>query len=410
MKAFRVPSRRHQQGAIAIIVAFSMFVLIGFAGLALDGGRLYLSKTELQNAADACALSASYELAGAPNIPASAFTNATNAGMLVATKNRVDFQASAIDPQDVTIEFGTSLTSGAWLTAASTPPGNSKYVRCTLQETGIVPWFMQVLGFGATTMRAMATASLENAQTNCGIPLGVCTKGPAPNYGLTKGQWVDGRFDAGGGATGSYNWIDFSPPSGGESELAGLLTGNGVCDMNVNNNVGQTGLMGNSAAQAWNSRFGLYQGKIDFTDPSKPTPTPDRTGYAYSAANWPSKFNALDDFLTRRATNDPYDDAATGLGIKNAYKVLTNAQHNQYGADRRLAVAPLVDCGGWATAQTVPIVAWVCVLMLQPIADTKQNVVMEFEGLASDPSSPCATSGVVGGAGSVGPLVPGLVQ
>ena len=32
------------------------FVLIGFAGLVLDLGRLYVNKTELQNAADACAL------------------------------------------------------------------------------------------------------------------------------------------------------------------------------------------------------------------------------------------------------------------------------------------------------------------------------------------------------------------
>jgi len=48
--------------------------------------------------------------------------------------------------------------------------------------------------------------------------------------------------------------------------------------------------------------------------------------------------------------------------------------------------------------------------MLHPISDPNQTVYMEFAGLASDPTSPCATSGVVGGSGSVGPLVPGLVQ
>ncbi len=41
-----IMSRGNQRGVVAIIVALSMAVLIGFAGLALDGGQLYVSKTE----------------------------------------------------------------------------------------------------------------------------------------------------------------------------------------------------------------------------------------------------------------------------------------------------------------------------------------------------------------------------
>jgi len=395
------------------MVGLSIAVLVGFAGLALDGGRLYVNKTELQNAADACALAASYELSGAPNIPAANFTNAHNAGILVATKNRIGFQGADIDPQAVTIEFGTSLTGGAWLTAASTPPGNSKYVRCTLQETGIAPWFMQVLGFGPQTVGALATASLNNAQTNCAIPLAMCTKGSAPTYGLTKGQWFNGKFGAGGGSTGSFNWIDYSPPSGGQSELSDLLTGNGECDMTVANSVGQPGNMGNAAAKAWNSRFGLYQtGSTNVTNAP-----PDRTGYSYTAKNWAPMSNALGDFMARRTAHANYGanvaagNTLTGLSISNAYNPTTTiAQHTQYGADRRLAVAPLVNCADWATSQTVAIQAWACILMLHPIASPGDDVYMEYEGLANDGTSPCATSGVVGGSGSVGPLVPGLVQ
>ena len=54
------PTRQAQRGAVAIIVGLTLAVLVGFAGLAIDGGRLYVNKTELQNAADACALAASY--------------------------------------------------------------------------------------------------------------------------------------------------------------------------------------------------------------------------------------------------------------------------------------------------------------------------------------------------------------
>ena len=45
----------------------------------------------------------------APSIAAASFTQAHNAGMLVASRNRVGFQGAAIVSQDVTIEFGTSL-------------------------------------------------------------------------------------------------------------------------------------------------------------------------------------------------------------------------------------------------------------------------------------------------------------
>jgi hypothetical protein len=407
------PRRHAQRGAVAIIVGLTLAVLVGFAGLAIDGGRLYVNKTELQNAADACALAASYELTGAPNIPAANFAQAHNAGVLTATRNQIGFQAGAIAGGDVTVEFGITLNGGAWLSAASNPPATSRYVRCTIQETGIAPWFMQVLGIGPSTVRALATATLANAQTNCGIPLAMCSQGAAPSYGFTKGQWYNGRFDSGGGLTGSFNWIDFSPPSGGQSELAAILKGNGVCELNVTTPVGQSGVMGNAAAQAWNTRFGLYQSGPNNVN----TAPPDRTGYAYTAVNWPAQANALSDFLARRGTNSNYGptvadgNTLTGLSVSNAYNpTTTTLQHQQFGADRRLAVAPVVNCGEWASSQTVLIRAWACVLMLHPIDSPNAVVSMEYQGLASDPGSPCATSGVVGGGGSVGPLVPALVQ
>ena len=133
-RLMHMSSRREQRGVVAIIVGLTMAVLVGFAGLALDGGRLYVNKTELQNAADACALAASYELTGAPDIPAANFTRRTTPGMLVATRNRVGFQGGTIDAQDVTVQFGTSLSGGGWLTAPSNPPATSVYVRCTIQR------------------------------------------------------------------------------------------------------------------------------------------------------------------------------------------------------------------------------------------------------------------------------------
>ena len=45
-----------ERGAAAVLVAFSMVVLLGFAALAVDVGAMYAEKTQLQNGADATAL------------------------------------------------------------------------------------------------------------------------------------------------------------------------------------------------------------------------------------------------------------------------------------------------------------------------------------------------------------------
>jgi hypothetical protein len=409
-----LPSRRSQHGAVAIIVGLTLAVLVGFAGLALDGGRLYVNKTELQNAADACALAASQELNGAPAIPAANFMQSHNAGITVAARNRVGFQAGTIDPQDVTIEFGTSLSSGAWLTAASNPSPTSAYVRCRIQETGITPWFMQVLGFGDQTVAAVATATLANSQTNCiAIPLAMCAAGPAPTYGLTPGQWYNGGFSNGESLTGSFNWVDFSPPAGGATELRDLLMGSGACTVSVGTQVGNPGAV-QSIRRAWNTRFGIYHPSI-----APGSAVPDRSGYSYRPFNWESQSNALADFLpNRRPVNAPYGDPGadagnieTALSVQNNSTVLQANALAAAGADRRLVVAPIVDCSGLTGSQTVPILDWGCVFMLHPMDnDPALTIYMEFAGLTSSAGVPCAAIGGVGSTASTGPLVPALVQ
>jgi hypothetical protein len=58
----RAPCR--QSGAILIMTVIFLIVLLGFAALALDFGRLYVLRSQMQNAADAAALAAAYELDG----------------------------------------------------------------------------------------------------------------------------------------------------------------------------------------------------------------------------------------------------------------------------------------------------------------------------------------------------------
>jgi hypothetical protein len=398
-----------QRGAVAMIIALAAVVLIGFLGVVVDLGRLHVMKTELQNAADGCALAAAFELDG----NASALTRAENAGIAVGTRNAVVFQGTPVPVTAADIRFSTTLSAAGgsnanYLTQAAGAPPDSRYVMCTLQRAGVPMTLSSILGSGAKTVAAQAVATLAPAQSACAIPLGVCTKGPAPSYGMTPGEWVSGRFDSGGGSTGSYNWIDFSPPAGGQSELAALLTGSGACATSTTNPVGEAGIMGNAAAKAWNSRFGLYQNGAG--NPQLNTAPPDFTGFAYTDLSWPAQANALPNFLaTQRPANSSYQgNATTGLDIGNAYNAATPAQLGSGGASRRLVVAPMVDCSGWVSSQTVPIVAYACVLMLHPIGSPSDVVRMEYVGQAGAVGSPCATNGLAGG--SFGPLVPVLVQ
>lgn len=436
------PRRQAQRGVVAIVVGLSLAVLIGFVGLALDGGRLYLTKTELQNAADSCALAASYELTGAPSISAAAFTSAEAAGIKLATSNRVGFQGADITGGMVTVTFSNSLAGGAW-SPADAAAGNSKYVRCTIQRNGIMPWFMQVLGIGAQTVSSFATATLAPSQSNCAVPMALCVLpgGTAPDFGYVVGNWYGMDFSQNGGGptnyTGNFRWVDFDPSAptpgcsgGGANELACLLAGTGQCSLPApitgscsssgSSNptpgcIGQTGAI-NSLQDAYNSRFGVYKNSGDIA-----ASPPDRAGYAYSTENWTLGSNAyggsvagLNNFKAARNAHQP---AANVAGVNpaffgNAYSPSTQAQHQSYGTDRRLVTIPIVDCGSFTGSQHAPIRGYACVLMLDPYRRQGNDVKsrLEYLGRSNAAGSPCATSGIAGDATSQGPMVPALVQ
>ncbi len=57
-------SMQCQRGAVAIIVAICLVLLVSMLGLVLDLGHLYVTRAELQNAADSSSLSGAKELNG----------------------------------------------------------------------------------------------------------------------------------------------------------------------------------------------------------------------------------------------------------------------------------------------------------------------------------------------------------
>lgn len=407
----KIPHKKRQGGAVAIMVGFSIFVLVGMLGLVLDLGRMFIIKTELQNGVDACALAAARELTGDAN----SLERAEAAGILVGGRNRVDFQKES--ETGFVVEFSEHLATG-YASKDSADPLAVKYVKCSLPRSGIVPWFMGVMGEGQQTVSAMAVASRVPAQINCAIPLGLCSNpsppancpdGSAPDvYGLCVGEWRNGKFGAGDGAGGAFNWLQFPGMASGAQGVIDALTGTGDCSLAIHDTVpAETGNLGNAGAKAWNSRFGLYQPACDPVGDST-CPKPDFTGYTYTPTTWPPQYNALSDFQAKRAINAPYQgDAATGLNLPGGYQHLSTAQHAAAGADRRLVTVPIVDCATWGSGHVADLLNFACVLMIRPVV-ASGDVYMEYRGVSNLPGSPCATSGLAGG--TVGPLVPTLVQ
>lgn len=403
-------ARRAERGAVAVIVALAIVALVASVGLALDLGKLYVVKSELQNSADSCALAAARDLTGA-TIDLSV---SEAAGITAGHLNYAFFQSSAVQlATNSNVLFTDSLSNPFQAKNAIASPSSMKYVKCTTSLSNIANWFIQVLDLlpGITianaSVSATAVATISPAQTTCAIPVFVCKAGtqvnpPIAGQSYTRGQWIASKSGSPPSyGAGNFGWAALDGSTNAVS-IRNELTGN-YCSLPATGS--SVGSPGNKLTDsgAWNTRFGIYANPYNQSGA-----TPDFTGYAYTAT-WTPQSNAYSDFVSKRTTFTSYQ-GDTGSGVSTSGSA---AQTNySAGADRRLALAPEVDCGQLLNGHSATILWWDCVLMLDPMAKggTAGPVHLEYEGKSTDASVPCATHGIPGNSSSVGPLVPVLVQ
>lgn len=421
---------------MAVLISLMAVVLLAFGGLVTDVGRMYIIRTELQSAMDACALAASAQLSGDPT----SLTRATLHGRAMVDKTKtaasqprdtrfVDrlFQTGDIDPSLVDVEFSALLAGPYEAPGGSVTPANAAFVRCKYDETNAPVYLMRMLNILAasvnipakTTVSALAVATQEpSSSVACAFPVGIC-KDPttsAPPWGLVPGNWYSSLSHPSFGG-GNFGWLDFTPPSGGASELAAIIEGAGVCSLTIGSPVGETGVAA-SLERPWNSRFGIYYPGGGAPQPA--TAAPDFTGVGYSSVNWPGGNNAYSNYEMQFNARRFYNDPASGLpptpplaSALNPGSASSSATHAAFGKRRRVVTVPIIDC----TTYGIPggafptIEDFGCVLLLRPITNpggASFTTQIEYLGPASDPSSPCVTGGLPGG--SIGPKVPALVQ
>jgi Flp pilus assembly protein TadG len=395
-------SRRREGGAIIVTVALLLFLLFGFMGVVLDFDHLFVIRTELQTAMDACALAAAQELDGQPD----ALTRAGNAGIAAGNANRVDLQSATWSGKSqvtlADISFRDQNHAGGATSATA------RYVRCEHTQQGTATPLLHTAGaligssaFAATAnVMAAAEATTTPAQSVCPLPLALHYRvNVAPDYGFVQGEWLT-LLSKAGATSGQIGWANLDG-STSASETEAELTG--YCGTKVGNTLGTPGVQG-TIADNWNTRFGIYKNN---SGPS--IASPDFTGYVYTTKNYAGS-NAYPDFVNKRlafascGTSVANCETNTGLSL-NQFKTLAtpgpNGELKQYGTNRRIAPVAIVGADN-------KVVDFACMLMLQPVPSPFADVQLEYLGNASKPDSPCKASGLPGGA--AGPLVPVLVR
>ena len=395
-------AKKAQGGLIVILFVVMAPVILGFMAFALDAGQSFVVKSELQNAADACALSAAKELDGTNK----QFGLAESAGISVGTVHKANFQKTAVAmATNSAVRFAVNLNdSNASYITASTGSGLSnvtastyRYAKCQASQN--VTKFLNIPGVASThTVTASAIAGLVPAQSPCVLPIGVCSNATAVTTNGV-GQWISGTVGASVTCTGNvgcYQWVVYNGAGANASNLAALLTGNNTCGINLTSQ-SVTQFSGGSASpyDAYNTRFGVQKGSN--------LVNPDFTGYGYTPAGGATPYapgaNAYrDDYSIRRAALTKYQGSLSGYN--NIQPTITNA------TARRIGVVPIIPC----TGGTSNVTEYACVLMLNPIASSGGNKTLYLEYLGRANAGACAQFSVAGGAGANSPTVTALVQ
>jgi hypothetical protein len=221
LKVHGTASRR-QRGAIGIMTALLLPVLIGFLALALDLGRIYNRKTELQALAEGVAISAARKLDGTPEGVSNAIAAAQGVITSGTEKERNLHYAYRKTPTviDAAIKFGTSPNGGAgWMNAdaAKASPAGVAYVRVDTNDLGesygkVDMFLIQILGnFQPMHLSHVTVAGRQRIKIT---PLAICEMSKDPDHPFKERTYTDGTSELteyGFRRGVSYNLMKLSP-------------------------------------------------------------------------------------------------------------------------------------------------------------------------------------------------------
>jgi len=233
-KTQMVTPRSSERGSTMIMTAILMLGLLLCVGLCIDISRLYMTHTELKNAADAAALAAARELDSGTSGIDDAVTRAN------AIVNNYGFNRTAVTIASV--EFAVNL-NGTYVPAATArlAPQNIRFVRVTTQSVSSTMLFSSAALGGSRTQTGQSVAGMSvGINSICDFfPVAVALTdiNPAPNTTMTL-TFTQGTNNSATLVNGNYIVLEVPDINGnGSPETAVLSAGlTNICQT-LNTNV-----------------------------------------------------------------------------------------------------------------------------------------------------------------------------
>jgi hypothetical protein len=269
----RPPVMQDTRGAVAVIVAIVIVVLLSFGALALDISNAMIARNELQNVADASALAGARELgviyaALPPGTPYTTYvlgdpSAVVNAVTTVGLANQARQVSIAINPADIAI--------GVWDSVSRTlTPGNvgATGVRVTARRDGgangpVATWLAGIMNINSMNVVATATAAL----TGTGILLPREANAP---FGFDQAFFTDPfcnqpiQFYPTTTSCAGWHTFNETPPNANtERQIVEGLTPDPPTYITPQINAGQTEMnyIGGNLASVFPSLINLYDTK-----------------------------------------------------------------------------------------------------------------------------------------------------
>jgi Flp pilus assembly protein TadG len=278
---------KDETGATLIYVSLIILVLTGATGLALDSGRLFTLRHEVQKAADAAALAGAWQLDGTLGGSQKADVAARTTPVVV-NNQKFGSSSGAVSIASTTFWRGIPASDDTALTLAAPP---YDFIEVTTTAVTHNTLLMRALG-AASTSTVTAKAVARKGAAICQVtPLFMCLPGGA-SFDPTAwiGHQVLMKAPQGGSWTNG-NWGLLDTPGGSQSAgaLASMLAGvNGLPQC-----IGVTGVdtkPGNvaSISPAFNVRLDVYEnlpGNVNYqTTPGYPPAEHVQKGTAPNAS------------------------------------------------------------------------------------------------------------------------------
>lgn len=235
---FRTRSRTAKRGQVIVIFAVALVALLAMTGLIIDGGRAWAEQRLVQNAADAAARAGTIVMAR--RSADGADTTMTPAQWGEQVRNEVYLSAAT---NGVTIAGATYVDSSGTIIAGElvdgrVPPSGAVGVE-VIATKGFATSLVRIVGMTEWRLTQPATA-ISGPSAGCTDTLEGCALLPIafPVTVLSCGQgntsvpqlptrhWETGvevTIPLCGGNPGSVGWIDWTPTSGGTSELTTVI-------------------------------------------------------------------------------------------------------------------------------------------------------------------------------------------